>query len=271
MDLPNHQQGVVKVCGKPRWIQGDTNEFFNVEKIIAQDLSLPQRARRAATMDRHYVASSDGSDIDSNKIGSGSDESDTSNRRVSKWADSQYSISDDERPKSRKGKKAVNKSKISSQRSLARPPTITTDNPDVNELVRSDREGIVAPKGTIDELNLLECGFRHPCEEYKRLRVWLPDITDWCLDYTDGDPTLWVITCHAWYKIAGPLSGMLPHPSYRQTFEHVGKLLEASYLVAYVLKEWLPINPKVAYRSTLQQIVELSLKGRYPVVRTFDV
>lgn len=137
---------------------------------------------------------------------------------------------------------------------------------DVVELMRTDQAVEVNAKGTPDELNLMECGYRHPAG-YARARVWLPEITDWCLDYAEGDPTLWVVTPHAWYKIAGPLSGLLPHSSYRQTFQHVRHLFEASYLVAYVLKEWLPINKKVSYRATLQQIIELSLKGRYRVVR----
>ncbi|KAG2766648.1 hypothetical protein PC129_g6448 [Phytophthora cactorum] len=141
---------------------------------------------------------------------------------------------------------------------------------DVVELMRTDHAVEVNAKGTSDELNLMECGFRHP-DTYARARVWLPEITDWCLDYAEGDPTLWVITPHAWYKIAGPLSGLLPHPSYRHTFKHVRYLFEASYLVAYVLKEWLPINKKVSYRATLQQIIELSLQGRYRVSAWFLV
>lgn len=141
---------------------------------------------------------------------------------------------------------------------------------EVVELMRTDEDVRVEAEGTPDELNLMECGFRHP-SGYARARVWLPEITDWCLDYAEGDPTLWVVTPHAWYKIAGPLSGMLPHSSYRQTFNHVRHLFEASYLVAYVLKEWLPINKKVSYRATLQQIIELSLKGRYRVSAWFLV
>lgn len=141
---------------------------------------------------------------------------------------------------------------------------------DVVELMRTDQPVEVNAKGTPDELNLMECGFRHP-PEYARARVWLPEITDWCLDYAEGDPTLWVVTPYAWYKIAGPLSGLLPHPSYRKAFQHVRHLFEASYLVAYVLKEWLPINKKVSYRATLQQIIELSLKGRYRVSAWFLV
>lgn len=145
-------------------------------------------------------------------------------------------------------------------------PKATSANPILNELMRTDVHISMEPQGTEDELNLMECGFRHP-PEYKRMRVWLPEITDWCLDYSEGDPTLWVITPDAWYKIAGPLSGLLPHPYYRKTFKHVRMLFESSYLVAYVLKEWLPINKKVSYRATLEQIADLSLKGRYRVVR----
>lgn len=145
-------------------------------------------------------------------------------------------------------------------------PKATSSNPILNELMRTDENISMELQGTEDELNLMECGFRHP-PEYKRMRVWLPEITDWCLDYSEGDPTLWVITPRAWYKIAGPLSGLLPHAYYRKTFKHVRMLFESSYLVAYVLKEWLPINKKVSYRATLEQIVDLSLKGRYRVVR----
>ncbi|KAL4095628.1 hypothetical protein PRIC1_009001 [Phytophthora ramorum] len=141
---------------------------------------------------------------------------------------------------------------------------------DVVGLMRTDQAVDVNAKGTPDELNLMECGFRHP-SSYARTRVWLPEITDWCLDYAEGDPTLWVVTPHSWYKIAGPLSGLLPHSSYRHTFKHVRHLFEASYLVAYVLKEWLPINKKVSYRATLQQIIELSLKGRFRVSAWFLV
>jgi hypothetical protein len=139
---------------------------------------------------------------------------------------------------------------------------------DVEELMKPEAKSTIKLKGTEDELNLMECGFRHPTH-FARTRVWLPEITDWCLDYSDGDPTLWVITCHAWYKIAGPMSGLLPHPSYRKEFEHTRTLFEASYRAAYVLNEWLPVNKKVSYRSCLQQIVELSLKGRYPVSAKF--
>ncbi|CAI5744545.1 unnamed protein product [Peronospora destructor] len=149
-------------------------------------------------------------------------------------------------------------------------PALTNYELENPELMRTDQCVEVTAKGSSDELNLMECGFRHP-PDYARARVWLTEITDWCLDYAEGDPTLWVITPHAWYKIAGPLSGMLPHSSYRQVFKHVRHLFEASYLVAYVLKEWLPINKKVSYRATLQQIIELSLQGRYRVSAWFLV
>lgn len=156
----------------------------------------------------------------------------------------------------------------SAPRRVRKDSNLDSIHPDVSELMRTDRSGTVAAKGTEDELNLLECGFRHP-PEYARMRVWLPEITDWCLDFSEGDPTLWVVTPLSWYKIAGPLSGLLPHHSYRGTFQHVRMLFEASYLVAYVLKEWLPINKKVSYRATLQQVIELSLAGRYRVSSWF--
>lgn len=154
----------------------------------------------------------------------------------------------------------------SSARKARKDPQADGLHPDVAELMRTDRSGTISAKGTADELNLMECGFRHP-PEYARARVWLPEITDWCLDFSEGDPTLWVVTPVAWYKIAGPLSGLLPHQVYRETFQHVRMLFEACYLVAYVLKEWLPINKKVSYRATLQQVIELSLMSRYRVVR----
>lgn len=117
---------------------------------------------------------------------------------------------------------------------------------------------------TEDDWNLVECGFFYP-SKCERMRVFLPRILDWCLDYSTIDPTLWLITEKGWYKIAGPISGMLPHWSYRSTFEHVRRLFEACYRAAHVLTEWLPVN-KVSYQRTLNQIVDQSSMGRYPVV-----
>ncbi|RHY33783.1 hypothetical protein DYB32_001415 [Aphanomyces invadans] len=139
---------------------------------------------------------------------------------------------------------------------------------DLDDLMRADGVHSVSVQGKADELDLLECGFRYPAT-CARQRVWLPEISDWCLDYTDGDPTLWVITARAWYKIAGPISGVLPHWSYRSHFTKPRLLFEACFHIASVLREWLPKNPGLSYRATLQQVVEQSILGRYPLTTKF--
>ncbi|OQR96181.1 hypothetical protein THRCLA_07361, partial [Thraustotheca clavata] len=85
------------------------------------------------------------------------------------------------------------------------------------------------------------------------------------LDYTDGDPTLWVTTQHAWYKIAGPISGVLPHWSYRKHFTKARVMVEACFHIVSVLREWLPKYPHLSYRAVLQQVIEQSILGRYPL------
>lgn len=214
-------------------------------------------------------SSSSGSDDDGEEIKSGGSFSSSSTNQLVSNVGSFHAppVTSNKSSKSKNlpSRASSNGAKSRAKRPSTMPSESQSSNPEVNELMRTDKRVLLEPKGTEDELNLKECGFRHPAD-YRRMRVCLPEITDWCLDYSEGDPTLWVITPRAWYKIAGPLSGMLPHSSYREKFVHVRMLFEASYLVAYVLKEWLPINKKVSYRATLQQIVELSLKGRYRVV-----
>ncbi|CAK4167762.1 unnamed protein product [Aphanomyces euteiches] len=141
---------------------------------------------------------------------------------------------------------------------------------DLDDLMRADGMQSVAIEGDEEELDLLECGFRYP-EKCSRQRIWLPEISDWCLDYSDGDPTLWVITKHAWYKIAGPISGMLPHWSYRPHFTKPRLMFEACFHIAFVLREWLPKNPGLSYRATLQQVIEQSILGRYPLTTKFMI
>ncbi|KAH9137482.1 hypothetical protein LEN26_005713 [Aphanomyces euteiches] len=141
---------------------------------------------------------------------------------------------------------------------------------DLDDLMRADGMQSVAIEGDDEELDLLECGFRYP-EKCSRQRIWLPEISDWCLDYSDGDPTLWVITKHAWYKIAGPISGMLPHWSYRPHFTKPRLMFEACFHIAFVLREWLPKNPGLSYRATLQQVIEQSILGRYPLTTKFMI
>ncbi|RHY37731.1 hypothetical protein DYB25_011968, partial [Aphanomyces astaci] len=139
---------------------------------------------------------------------------------------------------------------------------------DLDELMRADGVHSVSVHGNPDDLDLLECGFRYP-STCARQRVWLREISDWCLDYTEGDPTLWVITSHAWYKIAGPISGVLPHWSYRRHFTKPRLLFEACFHIASVLREWLPKNRGLSYRATLQQVIEQSILGRYPLTTKF--
>jgi hypothetical protein len=118
---------------------------------------------------------------------------------------------------------------------------------------------------TRKEQHILESGFIYP-ESARRQRIYLPKIVDWCLDYSPGDPTLWVITDDAWYKIAGPSSGVTPHESYRTSFQHPRMMFEACFCVAAVLRDWLPFKKNLSYRMTLNEIVFQASLGRYPLV-----
>jgi hypothetical protein len=52
----------------------------------------------------------------------------------------------------------------------------------------------------------------------ERIRVHLSKVEEWCIDYTYGNPTLWIITPIGWYKIGSPTTRLRPLRHYKQTF-----------------------------------------------------
>lgn len=116
-----------------------------------------------------------------------------------------------------------------------------------------------------DELDVLESGFVYP-ETKKRIRIRMLKILDWCLDYSVEDPTLWVITGHGWYKVAGPLSGVFPQQSYRPYFDPIRRRFEACFRVAHILREFLPRKRRLSYAMTLNGILTHSAVGRHALV-----
>lgn len=63
--------------------------------------------------------------------------------------------------------------------------------------------------------------------------------TNRCIDYSDTQrPVLWIISAHAWYKVAG--SGwwdfVAPHPIYSPYFEPSRRVFALSCLVARALQ-----------------------------------
>lgn len=125
-----------------------------------------------------------------------------------------------------------------------------------------------------DLTDAVESGFTWP-KSSKHARVVLRDIEDWCFDYEFGNPTLWVITREAWYKIAGPLSGLLPHASYRPYFNSTRKLFESCFRVAFLLQQSATLPKPLAYRVILAQVAALSSSpaglARYPIDQQFLV
>ncbi|KAF0683469.1 Aste57867_24503 [Aphanomyces stellatus] len=214
-------------------------------------------------------SSSDGSNSSNNSMNCSPNRknSDTDSESKPRTVQSDGNDSDDSKPISSMKKKNTSTPSSYCKVHKMTPKVVGAD---LDDLMRADGMHSVAIDGVEEELDLLECGFRYPTK-CTRQRVWLPEITDWCLDYSDGDPTLWVITKNAWYKIAGPISGMLPHWSYRSQFTKPRLMFEACFHIAFVLREWLPKNPGLAYRSTLQQVIEQSILGRYPLTTKFMI
>ena len=126
-----------------------------------------------------------------------------------------------------------------------------------------------------DQLDLLESRFIYTEHSPRNQRIVLRGISDWCLDYSPGNPTLWIITPEAWYKIAGPLSGVFPHSSYRPSFDRPRRMFEAAFQAAQVLKD--RIHPsrskrKLSYRQTMLEILDQSqMSGRYGLTEAFLV
>ena len=52
----------------------------------------------------------------------------------------------------------------------------------------------------------------------RRARVFLADVKDWCIDYTNDAPMIWLITDSAWYLIGGYSNLSSPAANYKATF-----------------------------------------------------
>ncbi|CAN0543406.1 unnamed protein product, partial [Ectocarpus sp. 12 AP-2014] len=73
----------------------------------------------------------------------------------------------------------------------------------------------------------------------RTVRIRINCVDDWCIDYSDTNhPVLWIISGHAWYKVAG--SGwwdfVAPHPIYAPVFEPSRKSFALTCLVARALQ-----------------------------------
>ena len=59
---------------------------------------------------------------------------------------------------------------------------------------------------TLLEKSLLRLKFPEKNLKRRRIKVIIPNIIDWCIDYTYGNPTLWLVAgSGVWYRIAGAL------------------------------------------------------------------
>lgn len=96
------------------------------------------------------------------------------------------------------------------------------------------------------------------------LRVFLPEIKEWCIDYSvDGHALLWVVTTSgAWYKIASTQAGFLkPHPIYARMHQSASRKFKACAATARQLLAIYPSNPQADYGTVLQAI-EAASSGR---------
>ena len=104
----------------------------------------------------------------------------------------------------------------------------------------------------------------------KRLRVHLPHITDWCIDYQPDLPTLWVISDGAWYCIGG-IRTVHPSTRYAKHFWPAFFKFQACITVARVLMDLLPVNPDVAYRVVVREVEARSKRGCFPISEAYLV
>ncbi len=90
------------------------------------------------------------------------------------------------------------------------------------------------------------------------LRVFLPDIAEWCIDYSaDGQALLWVVTAAgAWYRIAGTqhLGFLRPHPLYARMHQSASRKFRGCAAAARQLLAIYPTSPQADYATVLQAI-----------------
>jgi len=66
------------------------------------------------------------------------------------------------------------------------------------------------------------------------MRVHLPRITDWCIDYSNDAPVLWLETGAAWYMVGGYSNLSSPAANYKHVFRPSQMKFE--------VRAWLPGN-----------------------------
>lgn len=97
------------------------------------------------------------------------------------------------------------------------------------------------------------------------LRVFLPDVAEWCIDYSaDGQALLWVVTsAGAWYRISGTqqLGFLKPHPIYARMHQSASRKFRACAATARQLLAIYPTNPQADY-ATVLAAVEAASGGR---------
>lgn len=98
----------------------------------------------------------------------------------------------------------------------------------------------------------------------KRQRVFLPSIVDWCVEYDHADPSVWIVTDAAWYKISGARWGMdlRPHADFAPHFATTARKVEACVQLRRVLADFLPQKKAMSYRSSFNEALARSQADR---------
>jgi hypothetical protein len=52
----------------------------------------------------------------------------------------------------------------------------------------------------------------------RRQRVVLSEVLDWCIDYSNDTPSMWLVTKVAWYLVGGFSNLSAPASNYKATF-----------------------------------------------------
>ena len=100
----------------------------------------------------------------------------------------------------------------------------------------------------------------------KRIQVRIENIEDWCIDYTYGNPNLWLIsTSGVWYRIAGLLcAGAMnkslqshkgfPSIRYQSIYQKTCLSYLTSVHVAMCLLDFLPSSSKLSLQFLCEEI-----------------
>ena len=71
----------------------------------------------------------------------------------------------------------------------------------------------------------------------RRLRVVLPVVKDWCIDYSNDTPMIWLITDAAWYMVGGLSNLSSPAANYKASFS----LTQAKFEVRLGVQSYLHV------------------------------